>query len=174
MTGIPVCSSCYLTVATRAMPPTAARRLSPPRARCLHHQLVPSSAALLLGACLDVGIPSREPPAADAGVLPSPLLVATWPAHGSAGVPDELPRAWIALGPEGPSMRIQTGWRGPLGAIAHRAEQRPCTEMGVDAFHIGHREIAAPHAGLVGDEEQGEAGVREPSQGGGGAGGATT
>ncbi|MBK7774331.1 MAG: lamin tail domain-containing protein [Sandaracinaceae bacterium] len=94
---------------------------------------MPSSAALLLGACLDVGIPSREPPAADAGVLPSPLLVATWPAHGSAGVPDELPRAWIALGPEGPSMRIQTGWRGPLGAIAHRAEQRPCTEMGVEA-----------------------------------------
>lgn len=90
-------------------------------------------AALLLGACLDLSLPSDPPVNPDAGPLPSPLVVATWPAAGSMGVPDELPRAWIALHTEGPLQRIATGWRGPQGAVPHRAEERPCREMGVEA-----------------------------------------
>lgn len=89
--------------------------------------------SFLLVGCLDVGIPSQEHRDADAGPLPSPLVVATWPARGSVGVPDELPRAWIALRSAGPLMRVATGWRGPLGTIPHRAEERPCSEMGVEA-----------------------------------------
>lgn len=89
--------------------------------------------ALQLTACLDVGIPSQEQRDAAAGPVSSPLVVATWPAQGSVGVPDELPRAWIALRTAGPLMRVATGWRGPEGVIPHRAEERPCTEMGVTA-----------------------------------------
>jgi hypothetical protein len=36
--------------------------------------------------------------------------------------------------------------------------------MGVDAFRVRQREVAAPDAGLVGDDEEFEAGVRQPFQ----------
>ncbi|MCA9576438.1 MAG: lamin tail domain-containing protein [Polyangiales bacterium] len=93
---------------------------------------VPLLVSAWLG-CVDTGLHGGSRAPVDASVPRAPLLVSTWPADGSAGVPDELPRAWIALDTPGPLRVLKTGWRSPGGSVPHRAEQRPCDEVGIVA-----------------------------------------
>lgn len=122
-----VCGTAPLARARPRFPLARLRPQSSGRALCC------AAVALLTCACIDTGVPTHQGQHTDAGVFQAPLLLATWPADGAAGVPDELPRAWIAIASGGPLQQVRTGWRGPQGAVPHRAEERPCGEMGVEA-----------------------------------------
>ena len=107
---------------------------SPVRARVtLAHRCIALAAIVAapwLAGCLDTSIPQSEA-LADVGVLAPPVITLTWPADGTVGVPDELPRALIALRLE--VSDVFTGWRGPTGAVPHRVVRMPCRDVGAAA-----------------------------------------